>query len=169
MNDTIAPTRQRSAERIQFLSDILVTAVEHAGYGFIEAGDYEFEPAAATYAVIRDRYILESGTEAEYLDSEQRIDLDTIAKGLGIIRRAVMREVVARPARVSLDKGIPNRAERRETVLHNAATGQRLYMSPEQRRNILECDRTNGEEGDYDVLDALAIVECALFGEVRYG
>lgn len=33
---------------------------------------------------------------------------------------------------------------------------------------LREADRTNGEEGDYDVFDALAVIEYALFGKVTY-
>jgi hypothetical protein len=35
-------------------------------------------------------------------------------------------------------------------------------------RSLLVHDRTNGEDGDADVIGALAVLECALFGEIVY-
>jgi hypothetical protein len=35
-------------------------------------------------------------------------------------------------------------------------------------RALLVHDRTNGEDGDADVIGALAVLECALFGEIVY-
>lgn len=167
-NGTVSLVRKRSSERITFLAGILCTAVEHQGYGFIEALEYEYEPEAATYALIRDRYEEENGDMGAYAASEQRIDLDTIARGIGIIRRAVLKEVQARRGHVSLDKGIPNTAPTFEMVLHNARTGQRLYLSEDNRKRILAAERDR-DAGELDVVDALAVVECAVFGAVVYG
>jgi len=33
---------------------------------------------------------------------------------------------------------------------------------------LAEANRTNGEDGDYDVIDALNVLEYALFNEIRY-
>ncbi|MFC4089330.1 hypothetical protein [Micromonospora sp. GCM10011541] len=139
---TTTRTRTRSAERKQFLTDVLITAVEHCGYGFFTSKEWEPD-ADEPYAVIQWH------DGEEWL--EQRIDLDTISKGLGVIRRAVMRET-----------------ERDGEVLHNSKTGERMYLHPEQRKNIMLADRTNYDEGDLDVVDALAVLECALFGRVEY-
>src|SRR5918999_1777560 len=77
--------KTRTKERAQFLSDLLVTAIEHSGYGFPTAIKYEPEPGgdpAATFAVIRDHY------EEDDVDTTWRVDIDTMARGLEIIRRA---------------------------------------------------------------------------------
>ncbi|MDH6462084.1 hypothetical protein M2302_002259 [Micromonospora sp. A200] len=138
---TMTKTRTRSAERIEFLDGLLVTAIENYGYGWFLVHEYEGEGADA-YAVIEPED--EPGTK-------HRVDIDTMAKGLGVIRRAVMRET-----------------ERDGEVLHNAETGERLYMGRALRKDILDADRTNGDEGDIDVVGALAVLECALFGQVVY-
>lgn len=118
--------KTRTRERNQFLSDTLVGAIEHAGYGFPEIVEYVVEPdgdPAGTYAVITDRYDDEDTTQ-------HRVTVDTIAKGFGVIRRL----------------GTPN----------------------DMARDLLLADRTNGEDGDLDVVGALAVLECALFGKVVY-
>lgn len=124
---------KRSAERQQFLSDLLVTAIEHAGYGFPGIVEYEPEPngnPALSFAVIYDRYDEENeGAEPK----TWRVDIDTMAKGLGIARK------------------LPAGGEVADWV-----------------RDLLLSDRTNGDDGDYDVLGALLVLECALFGEPTY-
>lgn len=140
-------TTARTAERNQFLADVLVTAIEHRGYGFSYAVEYVYDDDAPenTYAVIRDRYDEES-TETF------RVTVDTMAKGLGIIRRAIV-------ATVESGEG---------TYLHNADTFEQLYYGGDNRSDLLLADRTNGEDGDVDVIGALAVLECALFGRVVY-
>lgn len=143
--------RERSAERAEFLSDLLVTAIEHYDYGFPAVHEWVWDvPPAQMYAVISDRY--EEGAEA---DVRYRVDIEVMARGLGVIRRAKLATV----------EDFDGPAE----VLHNAATGQRLYLSQPARRDLLQAERTNGEEGDIDVIGALAVLECALFGAVVYG
>lgn len=124
----------RSDERAQFLSDLLVTAIEHAGYGFPGIVEYEPEPdgvPAKSYAVIYDRYDMED--EDAEPTTTWRVDIDTMAKGLGIARK------------------LPAGGEVADWV-----------------RDLLLSDRTNGDDGDYDVLGALLVLECALFGEPTY-
>lgn len=77
----------RTPERIQFLSDLLITAIEHCGYGFPGIVEYkpELESPHETYAVIFDRYELEE-EEAEEPSQTWRVDIDVMAKGLGILR-----------------------------------------------------------------------------------
>lgn len=148
MTVTVTTTR-RSQERIDFLTDVLTTAVEHGGYGFFYVDEYRWEnvePGEA-YAIVTDKEDDEVGS--------YRIDLDLIAKGLGVIRSAELREIT------DWDGSAVE-------VLHNVKTGERLYLSESQRKNILLADRTNYDEGDLDVIDALAVVECGLFGKVVY-
>lgn len=156
MNDTAAPKQQakgnarRSPERIAWLTNLLIDAIEHAGYGFPGAVEYEPNDDGTAYAVIYDRF--EEDDDPNTPPKETwRIDLDTMAKGLGIIRNAVMKEV-----------------ENDGPVPHNKDTGDRLYFGGEVRRQLLLADRTNGDDGDYDVFGALAVLECAIFGHVMY-
>lgn len=135
----------RSPERVQFLDDLMVTAIENFGYGWFYVQEYAGE-GETLYAVIEPHE--EPGTT-------HRVDLDTFAKGLGLIKRSVQQPLIEE-GRDPVD------------VLWNADTGQRLYMGQELRRDILAADRTNGDEGDIDVVGALAVLEVALFGQVVY-
>jgi hypothetical protein len=132
----------RSDERNEFLTDILTTAVENGGHGWFSVDEYQWEavPAGGAYATVAD-------DEGEI----HRIDLDVLERGLQVIRDAVLG-----PDHLG------------GQVLHNATSGCQLYVSPVQRTNICLADRTNGDEGDLDCIDALAIVECGLFGRVVY-
>jgi hypothetical protein len=56
----------------------------------------------------------------------------------------------------------PDRAQ-----LVNADTGQLLYVSPHHRRRVLAAPH-DGDGADMDVIDASAIAECALYGQVVY-
>lgn len=139
-------TTARSSERTEFLTDLLTTAIENFGYGWFTVDEYEWEnpPAGGAYAVVTDE------DEGE----THRIDLDVIVRGLRVIRDAT----------TQVDPRQPNDGP----VLHNDRNGFRLFVSPAQRRNIMLADRTNGDEGDLDCIDALAVVECGLFGRVVY-
>jgi hypothetical protein len=137
--------KTRSEERVEFLRDCLCGAVENYGYGFFEVLEYVWEDTPDPYALVVDKNDEEDTTQ-------YRIDLDLIAKGLGIIKRA----------QVEPDE------DNNSSYLVNADTRERLYVGHEQRRNIMLADRTNGEDGDLDVIDYLAIVECGLFGAVMY-
>lgn len=138
--------RTRTSERIEFLCDVLVGAIEHYGYGFPEVDEYEPFLGADSYATIRDRHD-EDSTEVF------RIDLDVIARGIGVIRNAELRVNPRYP-----DEG---------PVWHNSKTGQDLGMAPKHRKAILEANRIN-DAGALDVIDYLAILECAVFGAVTY-
>jgi hypothetical protein len=125
----------RTPERAEFLSGLLVTAIEHFGYGFPGVLEYDGIPdnPADAYAVIYDRY--DDDQEAMETPSvTYRVTIDTMAKGLGIVRK-----MASRP------EGI-------------AAWVKDLILS----------DRTNGDDGDFDVLGALLVLECAIFGEPTY-
>lgn len=112
--------------RKQFLTDLLITAIEHGGYGFPEI--LEYEPDAETpYAVITDRYDEPGDPDAL---PQTRVTTATMVKGLNKIRKT--------------------------------------ENPSEWVRDLIKADRTNGDDGDYDVIGALAVLEYALFGEIRY-
>lgn len=136
---------RRTDQRKKFLTDILTTAVENGGVGWFYTLAYKWEsvPLGDAYAIVQDM-------EDETLI--RRVDLGIIARGLGVIR-------AAKPA---VDQKYPDDGP----VLHNAETGQRLYLSVDAQKKIGQCDREN--EADLDAVDALAIVECGLFGRVVY-
>jgi hypothetical protein len=69
---------------------------------------------------------------------------------------------VIRRARLAPGSSDPDSAE-----LVNADTGQLLYVSPHHRRRVLAAAR-DGDGGEMDVIDASAIAECALYGQVVY-
>jgi hypothetical protein len=134
---------ERTPEREKFLLDVLTTAVEHAGYGFFDVEEYVWDVAPReAYAdiVMREDYEPEEG------NNNWHLTIDTIATGLGIIRRAK-----------------PNA----DGVL-TTTDGKILWFGGNERRALLAADASNGDEGDLDVIGALAVVECALFGCVVY-
>jgi len=137
--------KTRTNERAEFLSDMLVTFVEN--YGALSWFGTD------VYTVNDDGF----ATRAVIVDDDDRrhvVDLDTIVHGIGIIRNAVLR----------VDAKYPDDGE----VLHNAKTGQRLYVSRDMRDRILLANRDYDEAVNLDSVDASAIVECALFGKVVY-
>lgn len=70
--------RNRTPEREQFLADILTTAIEGGINYWAEVAEYRNEhsvPVADTFAVIYDED-----------DKEYRITIDTVAKGIGVIK-----------------------------------------------------------------------------------
>jgi hypothetical protein len=140
----------RSDERKQFLTDVLTTAVENCGYGWFDVDEYEWDPDQGTQLGKAYAVVVAKDDNAKY-----RIDLEVIARGLGVIRGARLREFQGHGGKVV-------------RVLINSKTAERLYMSEWMRANIMLSDRTNGEDGDMDVIDALAVVECGLFGKVTY-
>lgn len=134
--------RTRTPERIEFLYYLLCAAIEHNGYGFSRATKVHLDDAnmAESYAIIFDRYEREeemilgkAGPDSKSAET-WRVDIDTMAKGLGIARK-----LVSRPE------------------------GAASWV-----KNLLLADRTNGDDGDYDVVGALLVLECAIFGEPTY-
>jgi len=145
MNTTI-PTDTYPAERNEFLTNVLSCAIDHRGYGWFHIDEYELpENDGTAYALV---------TEDED-KTQYRLDIDTVAKGIAVIKAAGAGEF---PAGVGQDV---------ERDLANAETGERLFLSGSDREAILEADREN-DATDIDVVLALAIVECGLFGQVRY-
>lgn len=132
--------KQRTPERIEFLYFLMHAAIDHAGYGFPETTERHFNDDAQSesYAVIFDRYEAEeswvktSGWRPENWKPETtwRVDIDMMAKGLGIARKLA-------------------------------------DVSP-WVKDLLLADRTNGDDGDYDVVGALLVLECAIFGKPTY-
>jgi hypothetical protein len=118
----------RSPQRKQFLTDLLITAIEHGGYGFPEAHEYEPD-GDDPHAVIVDRYDEPGDDDAL---KPTRIDLDTMAKGL--------------------------------RILNESTTNPADWV-----KELMLASRTNGDDGDYDVIGALAVLECAVYGKVIYG
>lgn len=136
-------TTTRSAKRTEFLNDLLVTTIENGGYGPFRTLSYEPRDAEP-YAVVR--------FHGDGMASH-RVTVETFAHGISVIRKAVDQ----------INSDYPSDGE----VLHNAGTGQRLFMGSEMRQRILMASDEN-DAGEMDVLDALAILECAIFGAVTY-
>lgn len=130
----------RTPERAEWLLDLFTTAMEHCGYGRFIAEDYDCDAGTAKLRWHDEPLEL------------MPVDVDTMAKGLGVIRNAVMKDAGGQEG----------------TVPHNARTGERLYFGGAARHELLKADRTNGEDGDCDVVGALAVLECAVFGKVVY-
>lgn len=78
----------RTPERIAFLSDVLTTAIEHAGYGFPGIVQYpDVKSPADVYTVIYDRYEEQpDGTDHWQPTQTWRVDIDTIAHGIGVLK-----------------------------------------------------------------------------------
>jgi len=131
--------------RREFLTDILTMAIENGGHGWFSVEEYVWSrPDTEPYALVVE------GCDGDNDDERHRITFDVIRKGLGIIGKARIRET-----------------ERDGWVLHNVSTEQRLYMSRDMQTRIMRASREN-HAGDLDAIDALAIVECGLFGAVTY-
>lgn len=146
----------RSAARAQFLGDVLITAIEHNGYGQFTSAGWNAALDGVTPQDYRATIVFhdESTEETGEPDIERKVDIDTIAAGFGVIARA----------RVAPDPAAPDRGE---TCWHGS-TGARLFVAPSNRARLMtayaECDA-----GELDVIDALAVLECAVFGAVTYG
>jgi len=72
--------RKRSAERTQFLADVLVSIVEDGGYNGwrrIKAGTYQYDPPAEARAEI---FCIGDGRPEEYSDHD--VTLETVAQGI---------------------------------------------------------------------------------------
>jgi hypothetical protein len=131
-----------SAERAAFLDDLIVTLIENFGtLTWFRTDDYDCPEDGPVAAIILD----DDG-------ARHAITRDTMSQGIDVIRRA-------RLASASTD---PDHAD-----LVNADTGQPLYVSPHNRRRVLAAAREN-YAGEMDVIDASAIAECALYGQVVY-
>lgn len=115
-------SRTRTAERTQFLADMLTTAIEHYGYGVWVVEEYH----ADVYNTPGDTYAMVTDEENEELPPT-RVDIDLIAKGIGVMKK-----------------------------------------NGNGSKNFWKSNATNGEDGDYDVTDALAVLDSAIYGEITY-
>jgi hypothetical protein len=139
--------RKRTLERIEFLSDALTCGIWHDGYGqfelvtdnidFTENSIWDREHWFADIRFYGEREI-------------HRITIDTIAKGIGVIRNAI-------PA--TDDDGF--------TYLVNPTTFERVYVGEWIRDTVLT-ESAENECCNFDVVCGMAVIECALFGKVVY-
>lgn len=125
---------RRSVERKEFLSDLLIQACYHGGYGFAEVEwatpiGYLYPMVEPFRADITDHYV-DDPEDPEYLIAYQ-VSIDTMARGINFII---------------------NRLD---------------LVSAENRKRIMAASKAN-DASDLDVVDALAILEIALFGKVVY-
>lgn len=130
--------RRRSPTRAQFLDDLIVTLIENFGQ--------------LPWFTTDDYHCPDDGPNSAVITDESGkthpINRDVIAGGLATIRSS----------RLS-DGPDP-------TTLH-PDTGQPIGISPHHRTRILTADRDN-EASEIDVIDASAIAEVALYGQVVY-
>lgn len=125
--------------RLEFLNDVLTTAIENAGYGPWILLD-EYDPGTNTtegYAVLRVAPSYRDPEDKAYKEP-YRIDHATLEKGFRAMRR-----------RAGLN------TPRNNTELNGWVA------------DVLQADVLN-DASIMDVVDALNIMEVALFGEVRY-
>lgn len=132
--------RRRSRERIQFLADVIVSAVEGGGYGvqtWAEVTGYKWHAddleggtaGAVEYTAAQLREFDDFG---QPMGEPVQLTIDLVAKGIGEITRG------------------------------GDQFGEAF------RRRVVEASRDNWA-GDLDVVDADAIVQAAVFGAVVYG
>ena len=128
--------QHRSIERKEFLSDLLIQACYHSGYGFAEVEwatkiDYTQDFADPFRADITDRYEEESAEIDDAHAGVHQVTIDTMARGINLIVK-----------RLDL-------------------------VSAEHRKRIMVASKAN-DASDLDVVDALAILEIAIYGKVVY-
>lgn len=134
---------KRTAQREEFLADILTTAIEGGINDWAAVTEYRWDGLDH-----RDYFATIVDGNAYDLDDEEpdfpesRVDIDLIAKGIGVIKSW--------------------KAERDFQPNYFGDGG--AYW-----RQFLEADRTNGDDGDYDAIIADWIVQAGLFGEIIYG
>lgn len=161
-------TTIRTSERIEFLTDLLIGAIESYPYSWFVVDEYEpnAEPGQA-YAVITEDDDFGKG-------DTHRVDLDVIERGIEVIRKAELRARAVGRRTLIVDDVAHEYVTGGEIELHNVETGECLFMGESLRRAILAADKANdaagdGEEDDLDVIAYLAVLECGLFGRVVYG
>jgi hypothetical protein len=129
----------------EFCDSVVTTAIE-SGASWLVVHKYKWadRPVGGTYAVIEED---ESDDDTLYT-----IDAALIRKGLDVIGRSVLRDTGTSDGQ----------------VLHNVDTGQRLYMSQDMARRLIHAATAGDDDFDFDAVDALAVVECGIFGAVTY-
>jgi hypothetical protein len=131
----------------EFCDSMVTTAIESGPGGWFTVIGYKWQDQAPgkTFAVIE---------EDENSDGTRwTVDAALIRKGLDVIGQAVFRQAD------NANDGL---------VLHNAETADRLYMGQDMARRIIHAATADEDDWDLDAVDALAIVECGLFGRVVY-
>ena len=137
---------KRTEKRAQFLKDVLVTAVESYGYTpWFQFDNYN--PDNGTVTVYHDE-----NEDGEYSDGPYQINLDDVARGLRLYREAWADP----PTYTSPTTG--------ETTLMYPARNTGSY-----RYQLLVADRTNGDDGDFDVTTADSVLQMAVLGKEIYG
>lgn len=146
----------RTAERTEFLSGLLNCAIEGGIKEWAEVHSYRHQGLEATSGSIATiREVIENwskttpapGQPVTCYEIEHEIDVDTVARGIRMIASGRIRYV---------NPGYPAdlaRAGRIHARLHR-----------QNSSNGLNC-----ELGDYDSVDADAILQAGIFEEIRYG
>jgi hypothetical protein len=119
----------RTAEREEFLADIIVTAVEGGTGYWADVEQYRHDTPAETRATL---FEMDEDAPGGYSTNGEAVTLDTIAHGIGLIRERI------------------------------------VPINSNYRLEILRADAQN-DAGMIDAEYADAIVQAALFGELRYG
>lgn len=130
----------RTHEREQWLADVLATAVEGGVNGWAQITDYQYADDAPGQA--RATFWFEPID-----DKPVEVDKD------GDTSIVVTIDVVARGMR----------------VLREQRAADPSWAGSTSWKYVLESNRTNGEDGDYDADDASCIVQCGMFGDVVFG
>lgn len=145
-------SKTRTAERAQFLADVLTTAVE-GGIGYwSRVTAYRWQAPDLGYSDGREGTPEVADAEVTILEVEEEgapehtVTLDTIAKGLGLIRAA---------------KHDPAASEWYEGTTIP-------FLGESTRRAVVAADRAN-DAGEIDSSRADVILQVALFGKVIYG
>lgn len=132
----------RSAERTQFLSDVLSTSLHYHWFRLIEA---DWDKGTATIKAEHD----------ENYWQKHEIGPDDVARGLRMYREWLEGKREAYPGQWEMG------------FSSSRAEGERAGASY-YGWELVKADRTNGEEGDYDADTADAALQFAIFGGVIY-
>lgn len=125
-------TRMR-VEREDFLRELMRTALYHGDYGW-----FDVRRSDGKKAVIVNQMTGE----------EHKVDWQTIARGLRIIRTSVV--IGSNKTRI------------------DPKTGEPIEFDGPKRDALIEADKSDGARGSYDVAAALTVLECGLFGKPKY-
>lgn len=144
----------RSAERTQFLADVLTTAIEGGVNYWATITNYSVSLGHAenTTATLTETMEDAPSGAASYTPAIHTVTIDTIARGVNLIAKSTPNKLV---------NGLPD-------TNYSAEHGGIRYLSPGTRSAVIAASRIN-DAGELDASDADAIVQVALFGEVTYG
>lgn len=150
--------KQRSAERLQTLSYLLVDGLH---YSWFQCTELDEKACTATIFTDED----EEGT----FENKHEIGPDDIARGLRLYEEALdgKREMYAGEWKYAAKDLVRNGVIATEAdfdPLKHAVADPGSYA----RQTIL-FGKTNGEQGDYDANTADAVLQFAIFGETIFG